>query len=200
MLQCIDMNQEGYFEESLKMRNLLQEFGLSKRALPMTILGIREHIFTGSVSSLANYMAKQETSFVTLGQRVLNKPLCSRLHYGHPDVFDKLWFMSRGGVSKASKGINLSEDIYAGYNSVVRGGSVGFKEVSKWRKCYKKLCDRNCVKEIVCQKVWQKSANPLLLQYVQVGKGRDVGSQQIYKFESKVSYESRELATVTMAH
>lgn len=42
---------------------------------------------------------------------------CS-FHYGHPDVFDKLYFMSRGGVSKASKAINLSEDIFAGYNTV----------------------------------------------------------------------------------
>ena len=87
----------------------------------MTILGFREHIFTGSVSSLANYMALQETSFVTLGQRVLTNPLCIRMHYGHPDVFDKLWFMTRGGISKSSKGINLSEDIFAGYNNCIRG-------------------------------------------------------------------------------
>ena len=158
-LQTIDMNQEAYFEEALKMRNLLEEFAREKRkkvGLPTTILGFREHIFTGSVSSLANYMALQETSFVTLGQRVLNKPLCSRLHYGHPDIFDKLFFMTRGGVSKASKGINLSEDIFAGYNNVVRGGSVKFKE------------------------------------YVQVGKGRDVGGQQIYKFEAKLSQGNAE--------
>jgi callose synthase len=36
------------------------------------------------------------------------------MHYGHPDVFDKLFCFLRGGVSKASKGINLSEDIFAG--------------------------------------------------------------------------------------
>lgn len=43
--------------------------------------------------------------------------LCSsrvRFHYGHPDVFDRLFHLSRGGVSKASKVINLSEDIFAG--------------------------------------------------------------------------------------
>lgn len=42
------------------MRNMLQEFakGLQKD-VPTTILGFREHIFTGSVSSLANYMALQ---------------------------------------------------------------------------------------------------------------------------------------------
>jgi hypothetical protein len=45
------MNQDGYFEESLKMRNLLQEFDKG-----CSILGFREHIFTGSVSSVANYM------------------------------------------------------------------------------------------------------------------------------------------------
>lgn len=37
-----------------------------------------------------------------------------RFHYGHPDVFDRLFHLSRGGVSKASKVINLSEDIFAG--------------------------------------------------------------------------------------
>eukprot|EP00562_Extubocellulus_spinifer_P006927 CAMPEP_0178517366 /NCGR_PEP_ID=MMETSP0696-20121128/25651_1 /TAXON_ID=265572 /ORGANISM="Extubocellulus spinifer, Strain CCMP396" /LENGTH=2108 /DNA_ID=CAMNT_0020147789 /DNA_START=313 /DNA_END=6639 /DNA_ORIENTATION=+ len=150
-MQTIDMNQEGYFEEALKMRNALQEFAKRDGPLPTTILGLREHIFTGSVSSLANYMALQETSFVTLGQRVLARPLRIRLHYGHPDVFDKLFFITRGGISKSSKGINLSEDIFAGYNCVIRGGTVGFKE------------------------------------YVQVGKGRDVGMSQIYKFEAKLS-------------
>jgi callose synthase len=37
-----------------------------------------------------------------------------RMHYGHPDVFDRLFHISRGGISKPSKGINLSEDIFAG--------------------------------------------------------------------------------------
>jgi callose synthase len=150
-LQTIDMNQEGYFEEALKMRNCLQEFAKREGPLPTTILGLREHIFTGSVSSLANYMALQEISFVTLGQRVLTKPLHIRLHYGHPDIFDKLFFITRGGISKSSRGINLSEDIFAGYNNIIRGGSVGFKE------------------------------------YLQLGKGRDVGMSQIYKFEAKLS-------------
>ena len=37
---------------------------------------------SGSISS-------QEGCFVTLTQRVLADPLAVRLHYGHPDVFDK---------------------------------------------------------------------------------------------------------------
>lgn len=150
-LQAIDMNQDGYFEESIKMRNLLQEFDNG-----CSIVGFREHIFTGSVSSVANYMALQELSFVTLGQRVLSNPLCIRQHYGHPDFFDKLFVMTEGGMSKASKGINLSEDVFAGFNATIRGKTVGFQE------------------------------------YAQVGKGRDVGLQQTYKFEAKLSQGNAE--------
>lgn len=150
-LQAIDMNQDGYFEEALKMRNLLEEFESG-----CVILGFREHIFTGSVSSVANYMALQELSFVTLGQRVLNQPLRIRQHYGHPDLFKKMFVMTEGGMSKASKGINLSEDVFAGFNATIRGHSVGFKE------------------------------------YVQVGKGRDVGLQQTYKFEAKLAQGNAE--------
>ena len=37
-----------------------------------------------------------------------------RFHYGHPDIFDRIFHITRGGISKASKIINLSEDIFAG--------------------------------------------------------------------------------------
>lgn len=37
-----------------------------------------------------------------------------RFHYGHPDVFDRIFHITRGGISKGSRGINLSEDIFAG--------------------------------------------------------------------------------------
>lgn len=150
-LQTIDMNQDNYFEEALKMRNLLEEFTRNYGTRKPNILGVREHIFTASVSSLAWFMSAQETSFVTLGQRVLAKPLKIRLHYGHPDVFDRIWFLSRGGVSKASKVINISEDIFAGFNCTLRGGNVTHHE------------------------------------YIQVGKGRDVGLNQISLFEAKVA-------------
>lgn len=58
------------------MRNLLAEFHVHPGS---TILGFREHIFTGSLSSLATYMALQEGCFVTLTQRVLCDPLQARL-------------------------------------------------------------------------------------------------------------------------
>lgn len=62
-IQTIDMNQDNYFEEALKMRNLLEEFHSRNHGLRLpTILGVREHVFTGSVSSLAWFMSNQETS------------------------------------------------------------------------------------------------------------------------------------------
>uniref|UniRef100_A0A1D1YPS8 1,3-beta-glucan synthase n=1 Tax=Anthurium amnicola TaxID=1678845 RepID=A0A1D1YPS8_9ARAE len=149
--QTIDMNQDNYFEEALKMRNLLEEYTYNYGIRKPTILGVRENVFTGSVSSLAWFMSAQETSFVTLGQRVLANPLKVRMHYGHPDVFDRLWFLSRGGISKASRVINISEDIFAGFNCTLRGGNVTHHE------------------------------------YIQVGKGRDVGLNQICMFEAKVA-------------
>ncbi|KAL2242955.1 UNVERIFIED_CONTAM: Callose synthase 10 [Sesamum indicum] len=150
-VQTIDMNQDNYLEEAMKMRNLLEEFRGNHGLRPPTILGVREHVFTGSVSSLAWFMSNQETSFVTLGQRVLAKPLKVRMHYGHPDVFDRIFHVTRGGISKASRVINISEDIYAGFNSTLRQGNITHHE------------------------------------YIQVGKGRDVGLNQIALFEGKVA-------------
>uniref|UniRef100_A0A2P2MBL1 Callose synthase 10 n=1 Tax=Rhizophora mucronata TaxID=61149 RepID=A0A2P2MBL1_RHIMU len=150
-IQTIDMNQDNYLEEAVKIRNLLEEFRAKHGIRPPTILGVREHIFTGSVSSLAWFMSNQETSFVTLGQRVLANPLKVRMHYGHPDIFDRIFHITRGGISKASRVINISEDIYAGFNSTLRQGNVTHHE------------------------------------YIQVGKGRDVGLNQIALFEGKVA-------------
>ncbi|KAK6919568.1 Glycosyl transferase, family 48 [Dillenia turbinata] len=150
-VQTIDMNQDNYFEEALKMRNLLEEYRSYYGIRKPTLLGVREHVFTGSVSSLAWFMSAQEMNFVTLGQRVLANPLKVRMHYGHPDVFDRFWFLTRGGISKASRVINISEDIFAGFNCTLRGGNVTHHE------------------------------------YIQVGKGRDVGLNQVSMFEAKVS-------------
>ncbi len=51
-----------------------------------------------------------------------------RLHYGHPDVFDKLATMTRGGVSKATRGLHVSEDLMGGLNHVLRGARSHFTE------------------------------------------------------------------------
>jgi len=47
------------------------------------------------------------------------------MHYGHPDVFDRIFHITRGGISKASRVINISEDIYAGKNDTCNMCSFG---------------------------------------------------------------------------
>ncbi|KAF6157565.1 hypothetical protein GIB67_004503 [Kingdonia uniflora] len=152
-IQTIDMNQDNYLEEAMKMRNLLEEFRSDHGLRPPTILGVREHVFTGSVSSLALFMSNQETSFVTLGQRVLANPLKVRMHYGHPDVFDRVFHISRGGVNiPVVRSVSLiCHDLDLGFNSTLRQGNITHHE------------------------------------YIQVGKGRDVGLNQIALFEGKVA-------------
>ncbi|KAG4383577.1 hypothetical protein GLYMA_13G116450v4 [Glycine max] len=48
-LQAIDMNQDNYLEEALEMSNLLEEFNEDHGMCSPTILGVREHIFTGRI-------------------------------------------------------------------------------------------------------------------------------------------------------
>lgn len=125
-VQTIDMNQEHYFEEALKIPNFLATANSDPKN-PVTIIGMKEHIFTAKASSLARFMTLQELVFVSLTMRVMARH-SSRMHYGHPDIFEKTFVMSNGGVSKASKGINLSEDVFSGYNATLRGKKVTHEE------------------------------------------------------------------------
>ena len=43
----IEVFQDNYLEEAFKMRNLLEEFKEDHGVRDPTILGVREHIFTG---------------------------------------------------------------------------------------------------------------------------------------------------------
>jgi callose synthase len=147
-LQTLDMNQDGYFEEALKMRNLLQEFEEDPR---VRIVGFPEHQFTAALSTTAEFAALTEFAFATMIQRTLGCPFDVRMHYGHPDVFDRVFHVARGGVAKANKVLCISEDIFGGFNSVLKGGRNIFRE------------------------------------YIKVGKGKDLGFEQTYIFESKIS-------------
>ncbi|KAH0452344.1 hypothetical protein IEQ34_019643 [Dendrobium chrysotoxum] len=115
-LQTINMNQDNYLEEALKMRNLLEEFNEDHGLSPPTILGICGHIFT------------VKTSFVTIGQRILATPLKVCFQYRHANVFDKIFHIIRGDISKASRGSNLSEDIFAGFNLTLSQGNITHHE------------------------------------------------------------------------
>ena len=122
-LQGLDMNQDNYLAEAYKVRNMLECFTGSVR-----LVGCREHIFSEAGGAVAAFAASNEFVFGTSLQRFLTYPLSVRFHYGHPDTWDKQWALTNGGVSKASRTLHLSEDIFAGFNCVMRGGGVVYQE------------------------------------------------------------------------
>lgn len=136
-IQLIDANQDNYLEECLKIRSVLAEFeemqvdtaspytpGLETvKKDPVAILGAREYIFSENIGILGDVAAGKEQTFGTLFARTLAQ-IGGKLHYGHPDFLNGIFMTTRGGVSKAQKGLHLNEDIYAGMNALIRGGRI----------------------------------------------------------------------------
>ncbi len=136
-IQLIDANQDNYLEECLKIRSVLAEFeemksdnvspytpGVKNEVhAPVAILGAREYIFSENIGILGDVAAGKEQTFGTLFARTLAQ-IGGKLHYGHPDFLNGIFMNTRGGVSKAQKGLHLNEDIYAGMTAVLRGGRI----------------------------------------------------------------------------
>ncbi|KAG0172438.1 1,3-beta-D-glucan synthase [Apophysomyces sp. BC1034] len=163
-LQLVDANQDNYLEECLKIRSIFSEFEQhgapneeqlyalnpnSSSTSPVAIVGAREYIFSENMGVLGDLAAGKEQTFGTLTQRIMAR-LGGRLHYGHPDFLNAVFMTTRGGVSKAQRGLHLNEDIYAGMNALSRGGRVKHTE------------------------------------YLQCGKGRDLGFCSILNFTTKI--------------
>jgi 1,3-beta-glucan synthase len=136
-IQLIDANQDNYLEECLKIRSVLAEFeemttdnvspytpGMPNPNFnPVAILGAREYIFSENIGMLGDVAAGKEQTFGTMFARTLAQ-IGGKLHYGHPDFLNGIFMTTRGGVSKAQKGLHLNEDIYAGMNALLRGGRI----------------------------------------------------------------------------
>ncbi|KAI0418186.1 1,3-beta-glucan synthase component FKS1 [Xylaria grammica] len=136
-IQLIDANQDNYLEECLKIRSVLAEFeemktdnvspytpGVKNEVnAPVAILGAREYIFSENIGILGDVAAGKEQTFGTLFARTLAQ-IGGKLHYGHPDFLNGIFMTTRGGVSKAQKGLHLNEDIYAGMTAILRGGRI----------------------------------------------------------------------------
>ncbi|KAJ3505193.1 hypothetical protein NMY22_g17668 [Coprinellus aureogranulatus] len=127
-LQLVDANQDNYLEECLKIRNVLAEFeeySVSSQSpyaqwghrdfkqAPVAIVGAREYVFSENIGILGDLAAGKEQAFGTLSARSMAW-IGGKLHYGHPDFLNALYMTTRGGVSKAQKGLHLNEDIYGG--------------------------------------------------------------------------------------
>lgn len=162
-IQLVDANQDNYLEECLKIRSVLAEFEEvvlpynpyssdlknTDYAYPVAIIGTREYIFSENFGILGDVAAGKEQTFGTLFARTLAE-IGGKLHYGHPDFLNSIFMTTRGGVSKAQKGLHLNEDIYAGMNAIMRGGRI-----------------KHC-------------------EYIQCGKGRDLGLGSILNFTTKI--------------
>ncbi|KAK7205731.1 glucan synthase [Myxozyma melibiosi] len=136
-IQLIDANQDNYLEECLKIRSVLAEFEEmtpdntnpyipgepASEFNPVAILGAREYIFSENIGILGDIAAGKEQTFGTLFARTLAQ-IGGKLHYGHPDFLNGVFMTTRGGVSKAQKGLHLNEDIFAGMNALLRGGRI----------------------------------------------------------------------------
>lgn len=117
-----------------------------------------------------------------------------RFHYGHPDVFDRIFHITRGGFSKASCGINLSEDIFAGTiletSFFVLTFDISFSasyivfgtlyHVLFWYAASYAFAYAGFNSIL-------RRGNVTHHEYIQCGKGRDVGLNQISLFEAKVA-------------
>lgn len=136
-LQLIDANQDNYLEECLKIRNVLSEFetidmptenpyGPAYHVFdkaPVAIVGSKEYIFSENIGILGDVAAGKEQTFGTLAARGMAQ-IGGKFHYGHPDFLNSVYMTTRGGVSKAQKGLHLNEDIYAGMMVFQRGGRI----------------------------------------------------------------------------
>ena len=136
-IQLIDANQDNYLEECLKIRSVLAEFeemeplatspytpgSEEQQQHPVAILGAREYIFSENIGVMGDVAAGKEQTFGTLFSRTLAQ-IGGKLHYGHPDFLNGIYMTTRGGISKAQKGLHLNEDIYAGMTAMLRGGRI----------------------------------------------------------------------------
>lgn len=68
-----------------------------KGTVPTAIVGFREYIFSEAAGALGRFAAATEYAFGTISQRTMTHPARIRLHYGHPDMFNKLFVMTKVG-------------------------------------------------------------------------------------------------------
>lgn len=152
IIQVSDANMDSWIGEGYKLPFVTRQFidgnilssdpvdfvniGKSgdRKKTNYRIIGFREFIFTGSQGATGQAMASSEFTFGTIFQRVLADPLNVRMHYGHPDFFDAFWVLNRGSLSKASAKLNLSEDIFAGFNATNRGEQITHVDILEWQK------------------------------------------------------------------
>eukprot|EP00931_Biecheleriopsis_adriatica_P082853 TRINITY_DN5633_c0_g1_i3.p1 TRINITY_DN5633_c0_g1~~TRINITY_DN5633_c0_g1_i3.p1 ORF type:complete len:2802 (+),score=428.80 TRINITY_DN5633_c0_g1_i3:55-8460(+) len=146
-LQMMDANMGCFFGETLKVPHVLRDFRAKPKFIEsadqgkrfvvssdvtMRVIGFREHVYTRTHGLMGKITADAEWTFGTATQRFLQF-MGVRMHYGHPDFVDSFWAGNRGSVSKASP-INLSEDIFFGFNVNMRNELSEHTDILEWEK------------------------------------------------------------------
>ncbi|KAJ3906886.1 1,3-beta-glucan synthase component-domain-containing protein [Lentinula edodes] len=123
--ECLKIgNNFGEFEEcAVSSQSPYAQWGHRDfKTAPVAIVGAREYIFSENIGILGDLAGKEQTFGPLFARSVAW--VGGKLHYGHPDFLNALYMKTRGGVSKAQKGLHLNEDIYAGMNTFGRGGRI----------------------------------------------------------------------------
>ena len=81
-----------------------------------------ENIFSENSGVLGDVAAGKEQTFGTLFARTLAQIEVNCIMVIR--FLNATFMLTRGGVSKAQKGLHLNEDIYAGMNAMMRGGKI----------------------------------------------------------------------------
>lgn len=135
-VQAMDANMGSFIGEAFKVPMVLKRFQprfYNRDRVTARLIGFREHIFTVAHGICGDINAVAEWCFGTSIQRVQTW-LGVRMHYGHPDFVDLYWARNRGSMSKATPHINLSEDIYLGFNVKNRGEKSDHFDFLEWEK------------------------------------------------------------------
>jgi hypothetical protein len=116
----MDMNQDFYPEQAIKIPVLLQEF----KDPAVGFVGYPEDIFTGDFSLTGEAFESSEHTFTSADMR--RKALLGIKHnFGHPDVWRSSFVKIFGGLSSTS---HLSEDVIGGRFQLMRGKKSIFRE------------------------------------------------------------------------
>ncbi|MDO8747508.1 MAG: hypothetical protein Q7J72_00100, partial [Candidatus Omnitrophota bacterium] len=121
IILAMDMNQDFYVEETLKLPHLLSLYGNDP---DVAVVGYPEDIFTDTYTLMGKFHAIADRTFVTIVQRVLALLGC-RFHYGHPDAIRASCVDKFGGLSRSYP---VNEDIFLGYEMALKGKKILFVE------------------------------------------------------------------------
>ncbi len=122
-----DDNEETGFkvEEDMSAEYLMGHVRRDQlQSVETGLVGFREYIFSEAAGALGKFAAATEYAFGTISQRIMTWPARIRLHYGHPDIFNKTFTISRGGISAATRLLHLTEDVFCGCRIILRGGKI----------------------------------------------------------------------------